>query len=880
MSMAEFYRYWGKAHPDGVDGAACHRLVFHSLDVAAVGAAWWDTDDALRRRVTALLGTDDESARALILRLLAAHDLGKFTGSFQALSPEAAALVGASLPENPVRGQRHDALSHALWRDHIRQALGIPAGSIGMLFGAFAGHHGRPAQAPQAGANRGFDVADADAALAFFRACGPAMGLPKLAWPVMEDEGRVARATWFFAGLAVACDWIGSNQEWFAYRADTMPLDEYWHDMALPCAKAALAAARIVPSRFAPMPTIESLLPADAAPTPLQCAIARLPLSGGPQLQIIEDLTGAGKTEAALLLAGRMIAAGLGDGLFFALPTQATANAMWRRIGRLESSLIAPDAAPTVVLAHGARGLVEDRTQPRLTSSADTQSRPAAEPTATHDAVGWIADDMRKATLADIGIGTVDQAVLAVFPEKFQSLRLMGVARKILILDEVHAYDAYMCENIAKLLRFQAALGGSAILLSATLSAKQRRDFAAAFREGLDLDPTPYTQHPAPFPQLVTTDCAGTRALPVAAAPRTRRTIDIVRLAPDEALARVVELARAGACVCWLRNTVGDVIAAATALGDAAPEIPRRVFHARFAMADRLAIETGLLRDFGPASSGATRRGQVVVASQVAEQSLDVDFDEMVTDLAPIDLLIQRAGRVHRHARPGREGGPRLHVVMPPWSETPGADWYAKPMRGSAFVYSDPGIVWRTARLLIRYDRFVLPEMVRELIEGVYAVDADTPEGLRGLADKAEGKRYGDRATAFQATLPLEKGYVPGPIWTDSADTMTRLGEPQVTLRLAILDGEALRPWADHPDRWRAWKLSEVKIRLAQFKKLIWSAPIAARMETVRQVWPDRDDPNVVALPLIRDGEFWMVPIEVDSTTKLPTYSQARGLIL
>lgn len=846
--MEAYYRYWGKARPESDGGPVCHRLVYHGLDVAAVGAAWWGADPGLRMRLTTLLDVPPDATRALLLWLLALHDLGKFAGGFQALSETGAQAVDARLPSTPTRGIRHDAWSIEFKEEVL---LGEMSNATALLFDAVAGHHGKPASAPFA-PGRGYDAQDLEAAAEFAAACRTAMGLGEGPPPAFDDDTRAQRASWFVAGFAVVCDWIGSNTTWFPYAIEPMPLELYWRDFACPRAWRAIAAAGIVPARFADSNDPGALLPARTEPTPLQRVAAEIPIGAGPQLHLIEDLTGAGKTEAALILARRLIAAGLGDGLFVALPTQATANAMWRRMSGLRDGLMAPGQTPTVVLAHGARDLALRAMTP---APADRgPAPPAHEATAARDATAWLADDKRKAMLADIGIGTIDQAVLGVHPEKFQSLRLLGLARKIPILDEVHAYDAYMTEQIEALLRFQAALGGSAILLSATLSAEQRARFSAAFREALGAPPA---DAPADlsYPALTTIDAGGVRTRAVAAAASAPRQVGIVPVAPDDALARTIELARAGACVCRLRNTVDDVLAAAAAIAELAPDLPLTVFHARFAMGDRLAIEGAILERFGKSGDPGGRRGHIVVASQVIEQSLDVDFDEMVADLAPIDLLIQRAGRVRRHHRPGREGPTRLHVVQPEWTADPDAGWYKSAFPGAAFVYKDHAALWRTARVFRDEGALDLPGRLRHLIESVHAINAESPPGLRAAADRAEGDEHGDRATARTMILSPDPGYVQGHMWTANAEAMTRLGDAQVTLRLARKTrAGAVRPWADDPDPWRAWRLSQVQVR----KTRIDDAPRDAATEAARAEWPDSDDPEVLLIVLepTSDGDW------------------------
>lgn len=218
-----------------------------------------------------------------------------------------------------------------------------------------------------------------------------------------------------------------------------------------------------------PLPDISRL-------TPLQELAESVSLSAkGPKLLIIEDMTGAGKTEAAVTLAHRLIANGNAHGVYVALPTMATANAMFERLAKSYRKLFRPDASPSIVLVHGKRSLVEGfATLPRELAfdegaeESDAEEDPS-QISASAFCADWIARSNKQAFLAQVGAGTIDQALLSVLPARHQALRLWGLADKVLIIDEAHAYDAYIGREIETLLRFHAELGGSAIILSATL---------------------------------------------------------------------------------------------------------------------------------------------------------------------------------------------------------------------------------------------------------------------------------------------------------------------------------------------------------------------------------------------------------------------------
>ena len=295
------------------------------------------------------------------------------------------------------------------------------------------------------------------------------------------------------SGLFVLADWIGSAEKWFEYAAPIdgdETFDLYWlHARA--AAKAAVDQAHVSPAVVQNFDGTSQFLPDGRTPSPVQAFAETAPLPKGPSLTIVEDVTGSGKTEAAVILAHRLMVAGRANGLYVALPTEATANAMWERLGSSFRRLFAADATPSLVLAHGRRALhkgFQDSVVDRAARAdarngeltAGDQERPSSA-----ECADWIADDRRKAFLADVGAGTIDQALLAILPVKHQSLRLWGLADRVLIVDEAHAYDAYMTRELETLLEFHAALGGSAIILSATLPMAVRRKLTAAFRKGV-----------------------------------------------------------------------------------------------------------------------------------------------------------------------------------------------------------------------------------------------------------------------------------------------------------------------------------------------------------------------------------------------------------
>jgi CRISPR-associated endonuclease/helicase Cas3 len=543
-----------------------------------------------------------------------------------------------------------------------------------------------------------------------------------------------------------------------------------------------------------------------------------------------------------------LMAAGCGNGFFVALPTMATSNAMYDRMVKVYRSLFAKDSSPSLVLAHGARHLSET-----FMASVAGHSADASEPeTASAQCSSWLADNRKKALLADVGVGTIDQALVAVLPARFQSLRLYGLASHILIVDEVHAYDPYMNKLLQNLLSFHAALGGSAILLSATLPTHIRRDFIAAFARGC-ADPEIPELNNGFYPLATAySKQTGIRETPVAATPQRRCCVAVIHEADEsEVVRQILEAAGKGWCVCWIRNTVHDAVNGYTRMKGSLAQGKLLLFHARFAMGDRLDMESAVTKAFGRESTSLERSGKVLVATQVVEQSLDLDFDLLVTDLAPMDLTIQRAGRLHRHLR-DEQGNPLVDgpdrrepaqlVIHGPLPEDDVADnWYKAAFSKAAFVYLSHGCLWLTSRLL--WDKKILrmPDDARELIEAAFSEKADRiPEPLQQRDRQAYSKWQADKSLAHINMLKLEEGYeATVSQWREDMKTPTRLGDLTTTVRLARWDGTNLSPW--YPHERCPWDMSQLSIRSALVDAEIDQAGVLGdEIARLKEQLPDR----------------------------------------
>jgi CRISPR-associated endonuclease/helicase Cas3 len=784
-------RDWpGKSAPAG---GKEHPAVLHMLDVAAVAEV-----------LIAPLPHPAPLKQALAL-LCALHDLGKISESFR-----------AALRDGRVQDFRHWEITEALlWRHDglLAARLGGRETRRNPLYAAAAGHHGRPptrnrklngsGTGPCGDWKRMLDAAGAqavaDAAAVIDAFCN--------LWPEASLEGLTSLdetkcLSWQLNGLLTIADWVGSNSEWFPASPPVADLAAYLAETR-GRAQGALQDAGLI----APPPGTAPLF--HFALRPMQRACAAVHLPDGPMLALIEDETGSGKTEAALILARRMLAAGKGRGLYVALPTMATADAMFRRLRPLLPKLF--EGAPSVTLAHGNAGLSEDYRDLALARERDQD-----EPGPTE----WLRDSRRRALLATVGVGTVDQALLAAVKAKHAALRQVALSRNILIVDEVHEMgDPYMGVLLRQLLRIQAALGGSAILMSATLPVDLRAELMAAFEEGAGREP-PADPGPA-YPALTV---PGVAAPTVAASPAPRGPVRVERLAgAAEALDLLAGAAGQGAACVWVRNAVDEAIAAVQALR--ARGVAADLLHARFALCDRKRHEAAVLAAFG--KDRADRPGRVLVATQVVESSLDLDFDVMVSDLAPMAALIQRAGRLWRHMdrRPasGRPvPAPVLHVLSPDPDLVGHEGWAAAELGQGEHVYPQDSL-WRTARALFATGDIRAPEGLRALIAAAHA-DDPLPAALEAAALRAEGEAGAKRAHAAQNMVGWTEGYRLGASGAGDAEFPTRLGQKQRLLVLLRADGA---PWSG--GRWSvdSCQLSEVSARAIRLDRLAvpWRDP-------------------------------------------------------
>ena len=207
--------------------------------------------------------------------------------------------------------------------------------------------------------------------------------------------------------------------------------------------------------------------------------------------------------------------------------------------------------------------------------------------------------------------------------------------------------------------------------------------------------------------------------------------------------------------------------------------------------------------------------------------------------MAPIDLLVQRSGRLHRHNRDasGRvkdtgadeRGTPVLHILAPRWAESPQQDWYSAMFHAGAYVYPNHGRLWLTQKVLREQGTIQLPDNARLLIESVYGNGLDIPSGLQDSALEDRGKEYSARSMAKNNLIVFSAGYssvsfqedLSSADWNSgvsddiddsyfAGDVSTRLASESVNIWLAKNTNGKIIPYSggDGPEAWESSRLS------------------------------------------------------------------------
>jgi CRISPR-associated endonuclease/helicase Cas3 len=652
MDEERLLRIWAKT--DKQDETAYHPLLFHLLDVAAVARSLWDLwlPAELKLRVGAALGLDEEQARVAVVILAGMHDLGKACPAFQRQVGRLFERLGLPDTDFPSLRPLHGFVSAKELIDRYgKSGLGWRAGTeaayclaaiTGGHHGVFPGpdHLGRLQYKVAAGSEEKWTHARERLIQEFLSAAaGEAFAAREVQTPEIRDPGIVP----ILAGLISVADWIGSAQEYFrpAARIDAQVpvVGTYVSDLPK-TARKALKGFGWLPNPIAAPPApinevfryIENF---DA--NRMQRTVAQIAESHSePYLLIVEEAMGRGKSEAAMYAFDRAFSERRTHGLYVALPTMATGNAMFGRVrryleerkhgGRLNLQLIYGNALLHEEFAELVFGSVyQEGGDPQHAATAQTA---AAEGTVS--AAAWFTARKRP-LLAPFGVGTIDQSLLGVLQTRHWFVRLFGLAGKVVVFDEIHSYDVYMLTELKLLIRWLRELRCTVILLSATLPSDRRRELVKAWGAA------PPFEH-KPYPRVTVASEGTAREEHVGEPSDLDRRVGLEFALPEPAgLPNLVRkhLPRGG-CGVIICNTVDRAQEVYRTLRDVFKPEGRRVllFHARMPLAWREKREERVRQLLG--KKGDRSQPTLIVGSQVLEQSLDYDADWMASDIADI----------------------------------------------------------------------------------------------------------------------------------------------------------------------------------------------------------------------------------------------------
>lgn len=815
---------WGKLQRS-LDQTITHGLLDHMTDVASVLHRLLLIPAVARalQRTAGRCLSDTDRARLTVLAYL--HDIGKANAGFQGKYWSDSAQLPTGWPGHRGHGpEGWDLIDAWLSGQHWAQqvATGLPLAvmcdwgdAFIPLLHASISHHGRPVQCDGSAvfwsAVPGYDPVQA------LTAMGQAIQVQYPEAFVMNAP-ELPNAPAFghlFAGLVQLADWLGSDTRagFFAY---SQP-GEIRSKTAPAIADKALTAIGLIAEDGPNRPAITSAdfgqvfgLP---SARPMQASMADDAL--GPVV-VLEAETGSGKTEAALWRFLHLWRADAVDALYFALPTRVAATQLYERVHAFVQR--AWNGQPPVVV----------RALPGYTAADGQSYEPLPDyQVLWHDAPQddeaerrWAAESPKRYLAAPVAVGTIDQALLGALQIKHAHLRHALLARSLLVIDEVHASDAYMTRLTEQLLRAHVACGGQALLLSATLGAVARSRYLAIGQCGPSATPPLAQAQVLPYPAISHRSSSGPQLLPVEGNPRQKtvhwQTLDAI--ADPERIARLaVDAATQGARVLVVRNTVPAAIATLQAVEALAQtrgvdclfcvDGVSTLHHSRFSRQDRPLLDAQVQAQMGK-ERPERATGLVLVGTQTLEQSLDIDADLLITDLCPMDVLLQRLGRLHRHARDTRPAGceqarawvltPERHDLRPLLQrQSHGLGPIrvkGQPMGG---VYPDLRVLEATRRLVDAAATRSIPADNRALVEqathgeALDAIAQDMGADWVKFGQDYEGSLAASKTTASLHTLDFEREFGEQ-YFPDDVAIGTRLGAAD---RLAVFTPAPIGPF-------------------------------------------------------------------------------------
>lgn len=516
-------------------------------------------------------------------------------------------------------------------------------------------------------------------------------------WPQIESYATAR----LLAGLTSVADWIGSGQHF------DNPADDWQPKIAQ-----ALDEAGFIQPKYRNNLSFEQVF----GFTPRLAQSLLFEQITQPGVYVLEAPMGMGKTEAALYAAYQLLASGHASGIYFALPTQLTSNKIYDRFNLFLKQILSANCEHSSLLLHANAWLLD--------TEMGEEGRPGG---------AWF-NQSKRGLLSPFAVGTIDQALMAAMNVKHGFVRAFGLAGKVVILDEVHTYDAYTGTIMDSLIQLLRQLDCTVIVLSATLNQERRQQLMASATNSMA------------YP-LITALPNSTDQVTEVAVPVIDKQKFSVWLQKDEQCAVEEALRRAeqGQQVLWIENTVKEAQQKYLQLAARAQDLGADcgLLHSRFTFENRQAIETKWVDLFGkPAWKNNQRQqqGRILIGTQVLEQSLDIDADFLISRFAPTDMLLQRFGRLWRHSDTPRNAQAKQEawLLVPELTQA-----IAQPLAAfgsSAYVYS-PYVLCRSLAVWQYIDQISLPHDIRRLIEDTYQSRSEEGNMAKLLQELREGSR-------------------------------------------------------------------------------------------------------------------------------------------
>jgi CRISPR-associated endonuclease/helicase Cas3 len=760
---------WLYAKTDRDNRDQIHLLLYHLIDVGVVAHAMWQTvfTASFRQQIADLLGLTVAEAGRFVAFITALHDLGKASPAYQnKYAPpwlrdkyKEIGLLVEPQHYNPSTQQcPHATVTTWALPTLLVEYEGYDESFARKISVALGGHHGSwPGPYAIEGINdRKCPLWDEIRHDLYWelRAVFPP--------PQIQAELSPYRLNTLLAllsGLTSVADWVGSNADYLPLEGEVIGTREY-------AAKTAVSAQNALKklgwlgwqptSNVRDFSQVYAYLEFEKPHTVQQEIIDAALDAPAPTLLIIEAPTGIGKTEIAQYLTDVWLQKHNGRGFYIAMPTQATSNQMYGRTTQFLAHNY-PNDLLNIPLAHGNALFDPAQAAIQLNQVGDDEETGVV-------AMSWFAQKSKQTLLAPFGVGTVDQTLLSVLQTRHFFVRLLGLSHKVIIFDEVHAYDTYMSTLFERLLRWLKAIGTSVIMLSATLPTATRQKFVKAYT-GQDL--LSDLQNPTPYPALtIAHDQQRPQTIPLTKPDDITLQLNWLN---DNCPQTILEFLQTelvdGGCAAVICNTVKRAQTIFALLDEARQqgildikEENLILFHARFPFAWRKPKEDDVLAKFGKPDKEKgdkrplPREKAIVVATQVIEQSLDLDFDVMVTDLAPIDLILQRAGRLHRHKLrdANRQHLRRLTITPPDFTD-------GLPNFGVDELIYERYLLLQTYRQLHERQELTIPKETAHLIEAVYmdVLQNDDQVWQNALQTAHQQMKLDQRVQGNKAKRPL-----------------------------------------------------------------------------------------------------------------------------